>query len=191
METGKLSPKTPDGKFSPLTVAQNAPYQKIETDKKVFLAYVVAIRDSLNYHLDIYWDKNTEIKYNSAINYEYTFISEELPDKIYSRKAYSCHLRGVELVEGVNNLRESYIMLSKKISDTNGWVLVSVSDIDIYKRILINMFHPITKKSFNLELLNKISNKTGEPLAREYNRPLKARNFQPRFKPDDTRLNFP
>lgn len=191
METGKLSPKTPDGKFSPPNLSQNSPYQKIEGSHKVFLAYVVAIRDSLNYHLDIYWDKETELKYNNSLSYDYTFVSEELEKGIHTRKAYSCHLRGVELVEGVNNLRESYVMLSKKITDTNGWVLVSVNDIDVFRRILVNIFHLIQKYSFNLELLHKISEKTGEPIAKEYIRPSRSKTmFQPSSLPSEARLIF-
>ena len=189
MEIGKISPKTPDGKFSPCSQLPSSPYQKIEATREVYLAYVVAIRDSLNYHLDIYWDKTTEEKYSNTLNYDYTFVSEELDNKIYTKKAYSCHLKGVEIVEGVNNMRESYVIMSKKISESNGWVLVSVGDVDVYRRILVNMFDIINRHSFNAELLRATS-KSGEHIAKEYSRPMKPKvMFQPSSL-EDPRFNY-
>jgi len=91
-------------------------YQKMPPIKETFLAYVVAIRDPLNLHLDIYWPKEIEERYKSAIHYNYTFLSEELPENIYERPAYSCHLKGVEIISksptDFSNAKEAYVLIS-------------------------------------------------------------------------------
>jgi len=170
-------------KFIP-PVPSPSVYQKLPVNTKTYLAYVVAIRDPLNIHLDIYWPHHMRTRYKSALNYKYTFISEELDDSVYIRTTYCCHLKGVEIISKDNqdfaNMKEAYILISKQILRAGGWILVSVSDIDIYKRVLVNIFDIVTRRSINHELLNKISNKTGEGIARRYSRPSKNRPiFQP------------
>ena len=175
-------------------------YQKLPTVKETYLAYVVAIRDPLNLHLDIYWPPEISERYNSALHYDYTFVSEELDRNIQTRSAYSCHLRGIEIVstsptgtitsptgttspQGAihsHNMKEAYIEVSKNVIKTGGWVLVSISDIDIYRRILVNVFEVVTRKSINTALLEKISTRTGDHIAKEYSRPLRSK---PMFSP--------
>lgn len=173
---------------TPLMISPFAPisYQKLPQSYTSFLAYVVAIKDPLNFHLDIYWPQDVAERYSTSLKYDYTFVSEELGSEIHSRPAYSCHLRGVEIVSTTDitvhtaNMKEAYILISKRIVRSGGWVLVSVSDIDVYRRILVNVFDVITRQSLNQELLSKLSNRTGEYIAKEYVRPTRVRNmFQP------------
>jgi hypothetical protein len=164
-------------------------YQKLPNSHTTFLAYVVAIKDPLNYHLDIYWPEDIAERYSSSLKYNYTFVSEELGPEINSRSAYSCHLKGVEIISSVgddtqqnisthtSNMKDAYILMSKQILRSGGWVLVSVSDIDVYRRILINIFDVITRQSLNQELLSKLSTRTGEPIAKEYIRPSRSKNM--------------
>lgn len=159
------------------------PYIKIPQTNKTYLAHVVAIRDPLNFHLDIYWPDELSTRYKSTIHYDYTFVSEELGSEIQSRPAYSCHLSGVEIDHNdSSNMKEAYILISKRILRSGGWVIVSVSDIDIYRRILVNIFDVIDYKSINRELLQFISKRTNGPIAREYIRPSKNKTmFAPSF----------
>jgi|SRR5665648_1245119 len=156
-------------------------YQKLPQNKETYLAYVVAMRDPLNYHLDIYWPDDIKERYTSATNYKYTFVSEELEPIVHERIAYSCHLKGVEIIQreanDFSNMKEAYVLMSKQIIECSGWVLVSASDIDIYHRVLVNIFHVIGRKSLNQDLLNKVSSKTNEPIAREYTRPVRNRQM--------------
>jgi len=162
-------------------------YIKMPKNKEIYLAHVVAIKDPLNLHLDIYWSDEIQKKYiDSIINYEYTFISEELNKfQKYTRYAYSCHLKGVEICIDktnidTNNMKEAYIYITRKIYESNGWVLVSITDIDVYKRLLVNVFDVITRKSYNSCLLHQISSKTGEHITKQYVRPIKLKQmFQP------------
>lgn len=174
------SPRDPIERYPP------AIYQKLPQVKETYLAYVVAVRDPLNFHLDIYWPPEIGERYSTAIRYDYTFVSEELDPSVHVRPAYSCHLRGVEIIQTApndfNNMKEAYILMSKRIMRSGGWVLVSVSDIDVYRRILVNVFDVITRKSLNQELLTRISSRTGEPIAKEYIRPLRSKSmFNPAF----------
>lgn len=165
-------------------------YQKLPQSHITYLAYVVAIRDPLNFHLDIYWPSNVAERYSNALKYEYSFVSEELDNNVHVRSTYSCHLKGVEIVSDddqqsnpsvhTSNMKEAYILMSKCILRSGGWVLVSVSDIDIYRRVLVNVFDVISRQSLNQELLAKLSSRTGQCIAREYVRPVRHRgSFQP------------
>lgn len=171
-------------------------YQKLPQTREIYLAYVVAIRDPLNYHLDIYWPPEVEARYESALHYDYTFISEELGEGIKTRMAYSCHLRGVEIASNAQNstfenMKEAYIFMSRQIYRTGGWVLVSVSDIDIYHRVLVNIFDILTRQSMNIGLIQNISKRTGEHIAKEYVRPSRNKQmFQPSSPPKDYHIIF-
>lgn len=183
-EISIIAPSPRDIALAPVT------YQKLPISHTTFLAYVVAIKDPLNYHLDIYWPQDIADRYSTSLKYNYTFISEELGPEINNRPAYSCHLKGVEIISTnsndinmqTSNMKEAYILMSKQIIRSGGWVLVSVSDIDVYRRILVNMFDIITRQSLNQELLAKLSSRTGEPIAKEYIRPIKPKNM---FQPND------
>lgn len=166
-------------------------YQKLPQVKETYLAYVVAVRDPLNFHLDIYWPVEMAERYSSAIRYDYTFVSEELSPSVHVRPAYSCHLRGVEIIQSeahdFSNMKEAYILMSKRILRSGGWVIVSVSDIDVYRRILVNVFDVVSRDSLNRELLGKISTRTGGPIAKEYTRPHRTKSM---FNPQDTQPDY-
>lgn len=179
---------------SPFPLTPGGLYQKIPISKQTYLAYVVVIRDSLNFHLDIYCPEKIKKKYDNVINYTYDFKSEELGDQVYSRQAYSCHLKGVEIIIDDNdssNVKEAHAFVTKKISRTNGWVLVSIGDIDIYRRILITLFDIITRKNINDEILAKKSSKSQKPIAKEYSRPIRNKNpYTPMVEKKDYRIIY-
>lgn len=152
-------------------------YQRMPPNKNTYLAYIVAIRDPLNLHLDIYWPKEIAKLYEGASNYNYTFVSEELDEVVYIRKAYLCHLRGVEIIfdepDDFTNFKQAHIVLNRRTLRVGGWILITISDIDIYNRILVNIFDILTRESINQQLINTISQYTGKPIAKEYSRPWK------------------
>ena len=170
-------------------------YQKLPPNNNTFLAFIVGIRDALNLHLDIHWPKEVEARYSSAISYPYEMVSEEYGATIQTRKAYCCHLRGVEIInptpDEFHNMKEAYIYTSTKDHLSNGWVLVSVSDIDVYKRVLVNIFDIVDRESINTALLKRISPRTGFPIAREYVRPIRSKpSFQPSSQRNDYHVIF-
>jgi hypothetical protein len=168
------------------------PYKKMEPTQNSYLAFVAAIRDPLNLHLDIYWTPDMEEKYKSASSYLYSFISEELDDKIHERQVYLCHLKGIEIVNDKNNfdnMRNAYVKVSSIINKSNGWVLVTVGDIDIYRRILVNVFDIISRKSINADLLGAVS-ADKEPIAKSYFRPVKTNLYRPSVGNSDYHIVF-
>jgi len=156
-----------------MEIRQPEKYLKLPIVKGTYLAYVVAIRDALNLHLDICWPHEMEERYSPAVKYSYDFISEELGPRIVTRNVYHCHLKGVEIKSDDSyNSKDAFTHVSSKINTNNNWVLVSVSDIDIYRRVLVNVFDLIDRKSINQSLLEKVSSRTGLPIAKEYVRPV-------------------
>lgn len=161
------------GYTSPRSISQysSSPYKKVKESKQTFVAFVNAVKDSLNLHLDIYWPAAISDKYENAMKYEYSFVSEELPETEFKRMSYHCHLRGIEIVsdsEYSANSKIVYNFLMQNIVKQGGWILVSVGDIDVYQRILVNIFNIVTRKSINKEILQLVSPKTNKPIAKEY-----------------------
>jgi len=153
-------------------------YQKMPFLDKTFLAYAIAIQDPLNLHLDIYFPSDIEERYKKSHNYDYTFVSEELGPEPQKRRAYHCHLKGIEITVKDNdfsNAKDAVALVMKRVNSANGWVLVMVSDIDVYGRILVEVYDVITRQSLNKELLNTTNQRTNEKIARMYSRPNKSR----------------
>ncbi len=157
-----------------------SPYQKVCGSSQTYLGYVVGMQGALNPHIQIYFPTKVAEQYQGAESYSYQYISEEYPDENTHRKGkvYHCHLRGVEICPDAENYpgsnsKEAHIFVSKKINESLGWVLVSVSDIDVYKRLLVNIFDIKTRMSINSQLLDEVNYKTDCKITRPYNRPTK------------------
>lgn len=170
-------------------------YQKISKSNEYYIAYVVAVQNPLNLHLHIYWPEEIEKKYIKVKNYIYDYISEEfmindnnIDNDIRNGTVYSCHLKGIEIINDNNYyalMKECYIYMIKKIQECRGWILISVSDIDVYSRILINVYDIITKKCLNKELLEIKHPKLGCNIVKEYVRPLREKqSFSPKNIPN-------
>lgn len=160
-----------------------SPYQKLPPSATTYVAHVVAVENPLNLHLQIYWPDSMHIRYKDALHYDYSYIAEEHFQEVQNAVVYSCHFKGVEVCSADENnlsqaMKEAYIFMTKKVHQSNGWFLVSVNDIDVYRRILINLFDIITRKSINIELLEYRSEITQQAIARTYIRPSK-KLFQP------------
>jgi len=189
----RISLQAPSGWDPPVPTPPPERYQKLPNSRETFLAFVVAIRDPLNLHLDIYWPPEIENRYASVLGYPYEFVSEEFGPRVQTRKAYYCHLRGVEIISPTPNefynIKEAYVYVSTRIHKSNGWVLVSVSDIDVYRRILVNVFDLVDRESINTGLLKHISTRSGLPIAQEYIRPIRS-SFQPMTTQKDYHIVF-
>lgn len=165
-------------------------YLRLPRTKDLYLAHVVAIKSPLTMHLDIYWPEEVEERYASATKHEYTFISEDLDGHAHTRQAYCCHLKGVEISDEsyTINMKEAYILLSKHVLRSGGWVLVSVGDVDVYRRILVTVYDITSRECINREMLEKISSKTGGHIAKEYTK--KTKGFQPASTQSDYHIIY-
>jgi len=150
-------------------------YIRMPETNTLFRAYVVATQSPLNLHMQIDWSKDVEKYYQQANNYPYHYLAEEFPGQILKGKVYNCHLKNIELMRDFASVREAGIWMTKQIHKTGGWFLITVSDIDIYRRILITM-RPIHQNYLvNEEILNYRSSRTLLPIAKEYIRPQRER----------------
>ena len=143
---------------------QRKRYIDIVNDGSVFCAFVVALKDSLNLHLQIDWNEDYKELYESALNYSYKYISEE-SDGPRLGQVNSCHLKGLKM-DSLSNMKRAYIIISKISSENNGWVKVRLYDIDVYGRILIELLDPMSEESINERLMREgiaTSYKTSRP----------------------------
>lgn len=153
-------------------------YTSLNVFSSLLYAYVAVVENPLNYHLHIYWPSpDVEKHYLPAKHYDYKYISEE--DKNYvTRRLYSCHLRGIEIHpdkknDRYSNSKEAYIYMNSQILHSNGWVLVSVGDIDVYGRILVEIYDIFGETNYNKMLLT-LRNHNNEPIAKVYEKPTKT-----------------
>lgn len=128
--------------FSP---TQNNKYYPIKGSESL-KAYVVNVYDPINFDLDILWS-NTELKeiYGQSIQneYKYKIVTEDFivteEEKIGT--SHRCHLKGVASKHPYNKSTAcASIDIKRMIDGNDGWATCIVSDIDIYKRILIELF---------------------------------------------------
>ena len=174
--TSQSSATLQAGYTSPRNISQacSSPYRKIKESKETYVAFINAVKDSLNIHLDIYMSPTTSQRYEGAMKYTYKFISEELStekEEEQMRTSYHCHLKGIEIISDEDyslNTKFVFSFLMQNIIKNGGWVLVSLGDIDIYGRILVNIFDIITRKSLNRDILKLVSPITNKPIAKEY-----------------------
>lgn len=150
-------------------------YIRLPETEIAFRAYVVAVQSCLNLHLQIDWPKEVEKRYQQALSYTYNYITEEFPGQILRGKVYNCHVKNVELIKDFVSIREAGIWMTKQIHRTGGWFLISVSDIDIYRRILITLRPIDSNYTLNEKILEYRSATTNVPVACEYNRPQRER----------------
>lgn len=110
-------------------------YQHLPQISQLY-GYIVNIHDASNYDIDICFpDHKTEYLYNSVIHNSYIYLDEE--DKCIESTAYRCRLKGISTRE--KSSFDATQLIRELIDENNGWVTCSISDIDIYHRLLIDI----------------------------------------------------
>lgn len=134
--------------------------------------YVVQVHDATNFDIDLDLSPHLLSRYTEVISNEYQYKTTSDP-AWYSRpqdavltervgKTYRCRLRGVGL-----NPRVPYAAHSRRALDikeeirklfdrADGWCSCTVSDVDVYSRLLIDVVLKVEDKSIKLKdyLLN-------------------------------------
>lgn len=169
---------------------KKSPYQRIPHSRETFIGYVVAVTGPLNIYVDIILSEEMREKYKDAIAYDYVYISEEKGAFIEESPVFSCHLKNVEICSDptdpnvrAQNAKEATLFLLRTLKKSQNWVLVSVTDIDTYSRVLVNIFNIQTRKSINLSMIEHQS--SGDPercIARPYTGFAKRGMFKPDTK---------
>lgn len=172
------------------------PYKKLDDIKNIY-GFVVNIQDVLNFDIDFNQGEeyNNHIGTNNAGEtniflhnyksvhlhkkmYEYVEYKENF-EETWTKKGYTyrCHLRGIDIIgrktKEEKTEREKKIIFSAKndidklIKNNNRWVVCNLGDIDIYNRILIDLFI-ITEQGHKINLANHLID-TYPSIYTEYN----------------------
>ena len=139
--------------------------------------YVVNVHDAVNYDIDLDFSSHPELsaRYNNVIMnkylyYEYSEIPEgdfleDLGKNATTGITYRCRLKGIGTTQCTQDkrkgkkrkdyiLRDAHIAMIRQFDRCNGWVLCTLSDVDIYRRLLVTLHHPKTKEPFSDILLS-------------------------------------
>lgn len=109
-------------------------------------AYIVNIYDPTNFDIDL-GDNINPIVYNDVhkSEYHYSEYDENKIGEYVSKvgKTYRCRLRGVTVPKAIKDDKWKYnkltIDVKKMVDRADGWVVLTLGDIDVYSRILVDM----------------------------------------------------
>jgi hypothetical protein len=153
------------------------------------IGFIVNVHNATNYDIDLILPQHIHDKYKTVIinKYSYNEVDDDLniKNEVKYGSTYRCRLKGIGINYDYNNLNitnntenctedpfktelqtkahlNNYsltIDIKQLIDRTDGWVLCKISDIDVYKRLLVEIIVP-TKDDINLKslILNKMKN---------------------------------
>lgn len=163
-------------------------YQKMKEVKNI-KGFIVNVHDATNFDIDFSMKSSMHSRYQNVITNQYTY--QELDNIFFDDPhiskpttkigtTYRCRLRGIGINQNVvnkNPWKNNNVCLEVKqlIDRTDGWVICTLSDIDVYQRILVDIFIPTPKEKINLKefLLNKME-KEDDPIFHSYSGISKA-----------------
>ncbi len=123
------------------------------------LGFVVNVYDPLSFDIDLKMNDALKKRYENVIQTPYSYIDTDADGVVREGVAYRCRLKGVisdnNASENNSLLKEYHILMIRKTDEENGWVRVSVSDVDVYRRILITLHNPVTGECLNNLLLGQ------------------------------------
>jgi len=127
------------------------------SDVQNTVGFIVNVHDQINFDIDLNLNSKIKNRYSRVIINEYCY-TDPSSEGIRRGLTYRCRLRGVSLDSKdkySKMLQESRINILRKIDRQNGWAICTVSDVDIYNRILVDLYDPITGESINEYLLTQ------------------------------------
>lgn len=118
--------------------------------------FVVNVHDAVNFDIDLFLPNYSQYEEVISNTYVFTVLDPNVSpylqksQPLYTSVAHRCRLRGV----GVNFRRRSEDRGKRKtnnammdiirlIDRSNGWVICNVSDVDVYRRILVDITVPV------------------------------------------------
>lgn len=129
-----------------------------EQSKKIenIVGYVVNVHDVLNFDIDLWLTPEQRRKYSGIIVNSYQYI-DETEGVAHTSLTYRCRLRGIGS-SSRKSFRETprafsfqfqkvFQEVKYNINRQNGWVLVNIFDVDVYRRLLVEIYDPVTRKN--------------------------------------------
>lgn len=133
--------------------------------------FVVNVHDATNLDIDLDLPPELKDKYQDVIlnNYTYQDLQPDVlgkPNIVPSiGTTYRCRLRGI----GINQLsyqarnqksNQMYVEVSRLIDRADGWIICTLSDVDIYRRLLVDITIHTCKGTIDLKeyLLSRMEN---------------------------------
>lgn len=138
------------------------PYQHIRSIKNI-TGFIVNMHDPTNFDIDLNLSPLQKHKYQDVIFTTYKYFDFDHPlitlssidqiDNPLSGIAYRCRLRGIAINKSVNHGHNSqiYSLVKNLIDQSDGWVTCTISDIDIYRRILVDITFHINDQIIDLK----------------------------------------
>src|SRR5436853_4978419 len=116
-------------------------------------SFVVNVYDAVNFDIDL-GDKIPEI-YSKVISSEYAYQdlnSVLIPiSNLKIGKTYRCRLRGIGKNDNYKEFKRYSYQVKRMIDDVDGVVLCTLGDIDIYQRLLVDLYVVVKNEVFNLK----------------------------------------
>lgn len=136
------------------------------------VGYIVNVHDPVNYDIDLLFNDELRQRYWNVITNTYVYTDDvdergQRNEREHNGMTYRCRLKGI----GINSpvlfdgrpdakmktskktrkyqtpaLREATITMIRQFDRFNGWVICTVSDVDVYRRLLITIRDPISHR---------------------------------------------
>lgn len=158
---------------SKMELKQNR-YQRMREIYDV-IGFIVNVHDAINFDIDLEISPELHDKYCDVVSNQYTyedlkddFFKDLNKDKLIKPKigtTYRCRLRGIgmnQLPQNIHMWKSNQICVEVKqlIDRSDGWISCTLSDIDVYKRLLVDIVIHTSTGSVNLRdyLLDRMNN---------------------------------
>lgn len=152
-------------------------YKKMNTSYNI-IGFIVNVHDATNFDIDLDMSPELHQQYQDVISNQYTYQDLE-PDFIenpdFTKLAtlntkigitYRCRLKGIGINQSTTTSNHYWksnqmcIEVKQLMDRTDGWVLCTVSDVDVYQRLLVDVIMETSTESINLRnyLLARMAN---------------------------------
>ena len=159
------------GKGTGLFEIKQNKYQRMREIRGI-IGFIVNVHDATNFDIDLEMSPELHEKYGDVISNQYTYQdldrdflenpgiltckdakNTEITPKIGT--TYRCRLRGVginQLATNVHTWKSNQMCVEVKqlIDRTDGWITCTLSDIDVYQRLLVDIVINTSKSPINL-----------------------------------------
>lgn len=154
--------------LSSLIHSEIQPFQRARYEKHPWervSGFVVNVYDAINLDIDLELTSELKTRYGNVYVNKYDYvdvgvaIDNILSDRVRSEEqitsnTYRCHLYGLKLHRELRgSTRQPYAIAKMWLARTQGNVVVEVGDIDVFSRILVKVYDPVTNECLNDLLL--------------------------------------